>query len=73
MSLRTEEEWKIAVLQLLWGDQTQEDPWGCACQVRLWCLARPQSDDEGSDFDDMGGQASGDANFDIFFMRFSSV
>ncbi|CAK9094101.1 unnamed protein product [Durusdinium trenchii] len=24
-------------------------------EVRLWCLARPQSDDEGSDFDDMGG------------------
>lgn len=24
-------------------------------QVRLWCLARPDSDEEGSDFDDMGG------------------
>ena len=24
-------------------------------QVRLWCLARPESDDEESDFDDMGG------------------
>mmetsp|Transcript_51561 Transcript_51561/g.112311 ORF Transcript_51561/g.112311 Transcript_51561/m.112311 type:complete len:695 (+) Transcript_51561:35-2119(+) len=24
-------------------------------EVRLWCLARPESDDEESDFDDMGG------------------